>query len=134
MNNKVTTVVVIVILVLGVGWLYLRAPGTPPKPAPPDTSQEAAKALKQTVIGTVGNIIDSTVYFTAGAESKRVVLSADAKITKQVKAKTKDGAIQLVDVKISDIKKGNVIVVYYDTVSASGLEYTSSKIQIISDK
>lgn len=90
------------------------------------------KGLKQTLIGSVENVTKSTISLKTGTETKKVTLAADAKIIKDVP--TKDGPVKLVDVKISDIKAGNVLVVYFDSVSKTGSEYVANKIEIVSDK
>ena len=85
-------------------------------------------------LGVVEKVSDSTIYFRLidndDKQEKSVNVQIETVLIKQVK--DENGLIDLVDVKVSDIKVGNQIVVYYSDIS--GTNYETYKIQVISDK
>ena len=99
-------------------------------------NQEEPSKSKMTpfALGVVEKVSDSTIYFRLidndDKQEKSVNVQIETVLIKQVK--DENGLIDLADVKVSDIKVGNQIVVYYSDIS--GTNYETYKIQVISDK
>ena len=98
-------------------------PGQDPNPVKSEAPANAPKF----VMGNLTKVEGKKIYFNSQGE-KTAIVSGNAKIVKQVKGK--DKAINLVDIAVTELKAGNVLVVYYET-EPSGSEYQATKIQVI---
>ncbi len=128
-------VVVLIGVTFGVlPFLYKNQPTTPIQPTvrPTIIPKAAVKKILPLVLGTVQKVVGSTVYFTNAGNVKTVALTPSGTVVKQIQ--NKKGPATFIPIKISDMKAGNMIVVSYDSVSRSGLEYMASKIEVISSK
>ncbi len=129
-QNRKIIVMLICLVLLGIAggfWLINSK-----KPQQTLLLPQPVKKTPLLILGTVENVVGSTIYFTNSGLHNRATLTSGAEIVRQ--EKTENGPYKFTNLKISDIKKGDKIVLYYDIVSKNGAEYTTSKVEILQNK
>lgn len=130
MNRKTSIVVVIAVAVIfGLVMIYMfKAPATNP-PGSYTTPGQPAPGNQTTVPfeGSFEKLVNNKIYFKSGSDEKIAVISSETKIIKQ---SMNNGKMTMTTMKATDLKSGELINVYYQTVN-SDASYNANLIQVI---